>query len=70
MKAKLTKRRVESLDRGTLWDSELPGFGVRVRSSGERYYLLKFRSHGRQRWFTIGRHGDLTALEYLLGLGI
>ena len=61
MKVKLTKRRVEALDRGTLWDSELPGFGVRLRSSGERYYFLKYRAHGRQRWLTIGRHGDLTA---------
>ena len=40
-KAKLSKRRVDSLDGGILWDSELPGFGVRTHPSGERYYFLK-----------------------------
>jgi integrase len=40
-----------------MWDTDLTGFGVRCRVSGARYYFLKYRAKGRQRWVTIGRHG-------------
>ena len=41
-----------------LWDSVIPGFGLRCRVSGAKYYCLKFRAPGgRQRWMTIGQHG-------------
>jgi integrase len=63
---KLTKRVVESLQPGQkytiVWDSVLPGFGVRVWPSGRRVYVLQYRtkeSMGRRK--TIGRHGALTA---------
>lgn len=57
MKAKITKRIVDSLSPGILWDTELNGFGVRHRGQG-CHYLLKYSLHGQQRWYTIGRHGS------------
>ena len=65
---KITKRVVEGIQptaRDILqWDSELRGFGVRVKPSGVRSYLVQYRNrHGRSRRLTIGTHGRLTAEE-------
>lgn len=62
---KLTKRLVEGFTPGArdviLWDSELPGFGVRIWPSGKRVYILKYRNKsGRQRKPKIGLHGSIT----------
>lgn len=58
MGTKLTKRAVDAAKPGqTLWDGELPGFGLRVSPKGVKAYVLKYRFHGRQRWYTIGQHG-------------
>ena len=63
---KLTKRTVEAIQPVAkkdvvVWDSELPGFGVRVKPSGVRSYIVQYRNeHGRSRRGTIGRHGKLT----------
>jgi integrase len=41
-----------------IWDSSLTGFGARRQSSTAVSYVLFYRtSEGRQRWYTIGRHG-------------
>ena len=63
---KITKRLVESLhpaDRDTfVWDEELRGFGVRIKPSGVKSYLVQYRNkHGRSRRLTLGTHGPLTA---------
>ncbi len=68
MKDKLTKRSVEAARRADLdvlvWDTELPGFGVKVTPKGSRVYVLQYRHRGRVQRYTIGRHGiDLTAEE-------
>jgi hypothetical protein len=41
-----------------VWDASLPGFGARRQHSAAVSYVLFYRTkEGRQRWFTIGRHG-------------
>jgi integrase len=67
MEARITKRSVEALEPGptgeaVLWDSELKGFGVRVRTGGVRTYVVMYRAgRGRAaplRRITIGKHGS------------
>ena len=62
MGIRITKRTVDQLSPGDgdnlVWDAEVKGFGVRCRPSGAKYYVLKMRVGGRQRWITIGRHGS------------
>ena len=62
--AKLTKRTVEGLTPADkdyfTWDSDVAGFGVRVMSSGKKSYLIQYRSGGRTRRVTLGRHGTVT----------
>ncbi len=61
---KLTKRLIDSLqvdDKDLVfWDSELPGFGVRVLLSGVKSFVVQYRAEGRSRRLTIGRYGRLT----------
>jgi integrase len=63
---KITKRVVDSTKPGgrdvLVWDAELPGFGLRVKPSGTKSYVLQYRNkEGRSRRLTIGRHGPVTA---------
>lgn len=65
---KINKSSVDALKPQTArfvsWDTEIPGFGVRVYSTGQKVYLLKYRVGGgrsaRIRWALIGKHGSLT----------
>ena len=60
---RITKRLVDGLGTGdTVWDSELTGFGVR-RQRRNPSFVLKYTFRGRQRFYTIGRHGLMTADE-------
>jgi integrase len=43
------------------YDSEIPGFGVRITSAAAISFVLNYRIHGRERRLTIGRHPELTA---------
>ena len=55
---KITKPAVDALSPGEVaWDGEIKGFGVRCQRR-DRVYLVKYRAQGRQRWFTIGKHGS------------
>ena len=61
---KLTKRFVEGLQGDGkdcfYWDADLPGFGVRLRASGRKYYVVQLRCNGRSRRMTLGLHGILS----------
>ncbi len=68
MKAKITKRSVDSAKAGPrdvfLWDTEIRGFGCKVTPKGARMFILQYWSHDRSRRVTLGRYGsDLTVDE-------
>jgi integrase len=50
-----------------LWDSELAGFGLRVRAGGSKTFIAQYRAGGgrtgQTRRFRIGRYGTLTVDE-------
>ena len=68
---KLTKRFVDDLSPSArdeiLWDSDLPGFGLRVRPGGSKTFIVQYRAgggrSGTSRRFTLGRYGALTVEE-------
>lgn len=45
-----------------IWDTELPGFGLRVRPSGRAYWFVRLRHRGKHRRITLGRSDELDAL--------
>ena len=62
---KLTRRLVEQLAAQTsdyfVWESDVPGFGLRVYASGRKSYLIQYRdASGRTRRLALGPHGVLT----------
>jgi len=62
---KLTKPIISKLTAGNrdqvIWDSSLPGFGVRVKPSGVKAYVLQYRNrHGSSKRLTLGRVGQIT----------
>lgn len=62
--ARLSKRIVDAAEVRDkdyfIWDDDLPGFGLRVFTSGKRSYLIQYRAAGRTRRYTIGLHGVWT----------
>jgi integrase len=52
-------REVRALRPGEIaWDTAVPGFGARRQRGPAISYFVFYRTRdGRQRWFTIGRHG-------------
>ena len=65
---KLTKRSIDAIKRdGTdvvYWDDELRGFGLRVKPSGSRSFLIQYRNRqGRSRRLTVGQYGRMTPDE-------
>src|SRR4051812_20071141 len=65
---KLTKRTIDAAKptcgRYVLWDSELPGFGLRISPASTKTFIVRYRPHGGRnaprRFVTVGRYGVLT----------
>lgn len=50
--------------RSTIWDSEIPGFGLRVTAAGSKSFVFQFRAlSGEQGKLTIGRYPSMTVDE-------
>ena len=66
---KLTKVAVEQIpaqgEEVVVWDTALPGFGVRVKRTGVRSYIIQYRDRttGTSKRMTIGQHGALLTFD-------
>lgn len=65
---KLSKRLVDAARKAAgdvfIWDDEIPGFGLRVKPSGAKSFIVQYRNaNGRSRRLTVGRYGILTVEE-------
>ena len=67
---RLTKRLVDSISPDPkradkiVWDDALKGFGLRLRASGSKSWVIVYRTeHGRLRKFRLGQVTALTADE-------
>jgi len=64
--SKAVVERIAAADRDVVvWDAALPGFGVRVKPSGVRSYIIQYRvrNTGVSRRLTIGQHGPLLTFD-------
>ncbi|MFZ1064003.1 MAG: Arm DNA-binding domain-containing protein, partial [Pseudolabrys sp.] len=62
--AKLTKTVVEGIAKGgKIWDTAVVGLGVRRQTTDAIWYLLRYSAGGRQRTYSIGRHGSPWTVE-------
>lgn len=54
----ITLRKLTPPSRGQVevWDSKLPGFGIRIAHTGTKSFVLVYRIAGRPRRLTIGRY--------------
>jgi integrase len=67
MAERLTKRTVDAAKpqgkERTLWDTDVRGFGVRVRPAGGKHFIFRYRLEGRQRFMVIGLYGQPWTVE-------
>ena len=53
-----------------VWDRDLPGFGVRAHRSGRKVYVVQARGPAGSKRVTLGRHGELSAMQARRQAGI
>jgi Arm domain-containing DNA-binding protein/integrase-like protein len=64
--ARLTKKTIDAIKPDAkkdvfVWDDKLAGFGLRVKPSGTKSFLLQYRNErGKSKRMTIGKYGKLT----------
>jgi hypothetical protein len=63
--SRITKREVDGAEPGDrirfVWDDTLPGFGLVVRPTGRKAYVVQYRNaQKRTRRLVLGSHGVLT----------
>jgi len=48
-----------------VWDTALPGFGIRIKPTGVRSYIVQYRTRdgGQSKRLTIGQHGQLLTFD-------
>lgn len=70
---RLTQRQIDALKprkkTSDLRDTELKGFGVRVRSSGIKRYLVQSQHEGTRTWRIIGNAAGITDVQGHAGTG-
>ncbi|MEM7399832.1 MAG: Arm DNA-binding domain-containing protein [Pseudomonadota bacterium] len=75
-KVRLTKTAVDKLDKldreAIFWDDALPGFGVRIKPSGVKSYVVQYRDRatGASRRMTLGKHGPLQSFDQAHGANL
>lgn len=45
----------------SIWDTELAGFGLLIRPSGNYYWFVRLRHRGKHRRITLGKSSELDA---------
>ncbi len=68
MKVRLNQRAVDNARyKGPggcyLWDTVTRGFGLRIYPTGRKSYVITYSAKGRQRFYTLGRHDEMTLPE-------
>ncbi|GAB5464177.1 tyrosine-type recombinase/integrase [Hoeflea alexandrii] len=68
MRTKFSKKFIEAIEPSQkdqlFWDTEVPGFGVKVTPKGKRVYFVYYRNQsGQQRRPKVGDHGSITLDE-------
>lgn len=58
--ARLTQKYADDAPEGAYWDTELKGFGLIVRATGTKSWVVQ--KSGKKRW-TLGRHPVMTVAE-------
>lgn len=57
------RRKLPLLEREyCIWDTELPGFGLRVRPTGRTYWFVRLRHRGKHRRVSLGCTDDVDAV--------
>jgi integrase len=58
----VARRRAPKVET-VVWDSELPAFGLRLRPSGHKSWIVRFRERGVQRFRTLGTTEKMSVHE-------